>query len=216
MAASRTLSAHAVLCDMDGTIVDSTAVVEQVWGVFAAEYGLSLDAILSNAHGRLTEETVAEHGPAGIDVEGVSAQLAKLELEAVDGIVEIPGATNFMAQLVDAGVVALVTSAPRDLAIMRMAAAGIPFPRVSVCADDVDLGKPNPECYLKAAAEMGVDPVDAIVFEDAAAGVAAGLAAGCQVVVVGALDDPITEGLPRIPDFRAVACEVGPEITFRF
>ncbi len=45
------LSVRAVLFDMDGTLVDSTAVVEQVWLEFAERYGLDFEEILRTSHG---------------------------------------------------------------------------------------------------------------------------------------------------------------------
>ena len=50
-AVPQTLTCRAVLFDMDGTLVDSTAVVEQVWGEFAARYGLDYAQILRTSHG---------------------------------------------------------------------------------------------------------------------------------------------------------------------
>ncbi|GHE32701.1 HAD-IA family hydrolase [Streptomyces capitiformicae] len=64
------------------------------------------------------------------------------------------------------------------------------MPEVCVCAEDVSEGKPSPEGYLTAAARLGVDPVRCLVVEDASAGIAAGLAAGCTVYAVGSTQGP--------------------------
>lgn len=204
MTGQRELVGQVVLSDMDGTLVDSTAIVEAVWGEFATWYRLPLAEILASSHGRLTVDTVREFGPPGIDVNAITNKLEALELARLEGIVEIPGARDFMAALLAVDAVALVTSAPRELATLRMAGVGIAMPVVSICAGDVARGKPDPEGYRKAAERMNCDPASAIVFEDAEAGVIAGLTAGCQVVVVGPLDTPITRDLPRIPDMRSV------------
>jgi len=82
------------------------------------------------------------------------------------------------------------------------------MPAVSVCAEDVEQGKPAPESYLMAVEELGCDASDAVVLEDSEAGVASGLAAGCQVIVVGDLASEVTEGLQRVPDLRAMSCVV--------
>ncbi|MES2171377.1 MAG: HAD-IA family hydrolase, partial [Actinomycetota bacterium] len=100
--------------------------------------------------------------------------------------------------------VALVTSAPAPLARARMEAAGLPMPAVLVTAEDVTAGKPDPECYRFAASRLGVDPADCIVFEDAEAGIQAGLAAGATVVVVGEWTSPATSGLTRVRDYTGV------------
>lgn len=62
--------------------------------------------------------------------------------------------------------------------------AGLPEPDVMVCADDVRAGKPNPEPYCLAAARLGVEPRSCTVFEDAPAGVEAGLGSGAWVVAL--------------------------------
>ena len=53
-----------------------------------------------------------------------------------------------------------------------------------VSADDVELSKPHPETFLKAAAHLGVAPVDCLVFEDVPKGVQAAASAGMSAVVL--------------------------------
>ncbi|HEY9424185.1 MAG TPA: HAD family hydrolase, partial [Microterricola sp.] len=108
---SHTLETRGFLFDMDGTLVDSTAVVEATWAGFARQHGADLEELLSVSHGRKADETVARFGSDGIDVAATVAELVALEMRAVDGIVEIPGAAAFLASL-PADRVALVTSAP--------------------------------------------------------------------------------------------------------
>ena len=79
-----------------------------------------------------------------------------------------------------------MTSADVPLSTARMAAAGLGLPDVRVTAESVGASKPDPEGFLKGAAELGVAPADCIVFEDSGAGIAAGKAAGMRVVGVGA------------------------------
>jgi mannitol-1-/sugar-/sorbitol-6-phosphatase len=204
MAQALDLTATAVVCDMDGTLVDSTAVVEQVWAEFADRYGADLDEVLRYSHGRLTSDSVRRFLPAGHDPVAVTAHLDAEELVRVDGIVEVPGAGAFLRNL--RGVpVAVVTSASRELARRRMRAAGVLVPEVLVAAEDVAVGKPSPEGYLRAAALLGVDPGDCVMFEDADAGLQAAVASGGRVVVVGDHVSATTEGLPRIADFTGLS-----------
>jgi sugar-phosphatase len=203
------LTARAVLFDMDGTLVDSTAVVEKVWTAFAAEHDMDAQAIIATGHGVRAEDTMLRHGPAGFDVAAGADRLFDLELAAVDGIVAVPGARAFVESLPEASI-ALVTSARRALALRRLELAEVPTPGVVVTAADVEHGKPAPDCYLLAASLLGIDPTDAIVFEDAEAGIAAGIAAGMRTVVVGSHESETTRGLPRIRDYRDVTVELHP------
>jgi sugar-phosphatase len=66
----------------------------------------------------------------------------------------------------------------------RLVAAHLPVPEVMICAEDVRLGKPSPEGYVKAAAGLAVDPSRCVVVEDSPAGVEAGRAAGAQVLAI--------------------------------
>ncbi|MBK4346031.1 HAD-IA family hydrolase [Lacisediminihabitans sp. G11-30] len=186
---------------MDGTLVDSTGVVEQVWGEFAARYGVDVEQLFAFSHGRQAIDTVRRFLPDLDDSAhwGISDGLQADELLRLDGIVEIGGAEVFFRGI-PASRVALVTSAPRELASRRMAAAGMEFPRVTITSEDVALGKPHPEGYLSAASRLGVDPSDVVVFEDAPAGIAAARASGATVVVVG----PGTGGDFRVDDYRAL------------
>ncbi|MDQ0924919.1 sugar-phosphatase [Pseudarthrobacter sp. W1I19] len=207
-AGARNLTCRAVLFDMDGTLVDSTAVVEQVWGEFAARYGLDLEEILRTSHGVQARDTVTRFAPAGADVPALTAELGAMERVRTDGIVALPGAARLLAAL-PADAVALVTSADLVLADIRMEAAGLPMPAVAVTAELVTRGKPDPEGYLKAAANLGVDPAEAVVFEDAPAGIAAGVAAGIRTVAVGPNTGPLPAGVLHIADYSGVAVEAG-------
>ena len=203
-----TLTTRAVLFDMDGTLVDSTRIVEQVWTTFAGRYGLDIGEILRSSHGIQALDTVRRFAPPGSDIHALAAELGRMELAETLGIVPVPGAPELLASL-PADAVALVTSASRDLAEVRMAAAGIPVPAVSVMSEDVSQGKPHPEGYLRAASLLGVAPADAVVFEDAPAGIAAGIAAGIRTVAVGSNAGELPDGVLHIPDYSAVTVTTG-------
>jgi len=198
------IEAAGFLFDMDGTLVDSTPVVEAVWTAFGQRHGVDPAALLAYAHGRQAVDTVAHFLPersADERAELVAALVAE-EVTRTDGIVEIPGAVDLMEGLIAEGApVAVVTSAPRDLAIARLRAAGVPVPEVLVAAEDVERGKPDPQGYLRAAELLGVPIGECVVFEDAEAGLAAALASGARAVVLGAHASPTTDGLPRLDDY---------------
>jgi len=204
-----TLTARAVVFDMDGTLVDSTALVERIWTDWCGPLGLHPVEVLAFAHGRQTADTVRRFLPE-LDEEAVLRHvdaLLSVEGEAPDGVVEIPGAAAFVAA-VPAPLVALVTSAPAGIARSRTAVAGVALPAVVLASEDVPVGKPAPDGYLRAAELLGVDPRDVVVFEDAEAGLQAARASGAMVVVVGDHDGPAA-GLTRIADYRGAGVEVG-------
>ena len=172
-----------ILFDIDGTLVDSTATVERSWGIWAKEYGADYQEVLKVCHGTRTEDTVARFVASQQRAAATARLLALQELADLDGVVALPGAR----QLLDAlphGHWAAVTSGPRSLMAARLAAAGLPDPKLLIGAEDVSSGKPSPEGYLKAAAALGFEARECLVVEDAPAGVGAGRAAGAQVLAV--------------------------------
>ncbi|MDQ0209564.1 HAD-IA family hydrolase [Arthrobacter bambusae] len=201
--AVKTLTVRAVLFDMDGTLVDSTAIVEQVWSEFAGRYGLDIDEILRTSHGVQAKDTVRRFAPAGADIDALAEELGQMERTRTDGIVALPGAAELLQSL-PADAVAMVTSADRILAAVRMHAAGLEMPATAVTSEAVTRGKPDPEGYLTAAALLGAEPADVVVFEDAPAGIAAARAAGMRTVVVGDAGGEAADGLWQIADYSAV------------
>lgn len=180
------LTGRALLLDMDGTLVDSHAVVERCWTRWAREKGLDPAQVLAVAHGRQGHATMAELLPDRPTEVNLAENRLLLAQETADteGIVPVPGAPAFLAALGGAPH-ALVTSADVALSTARMSAAGLPLPQVRVTAEDVRASKPDPEGFLRGAALLGVAPADCIAFEDSEAGIAAAKAAGMRVVGVG-------------------------------
>ncbi|MEU6241086.1 HAD family hydrolase [Streptomyces sp. NPDC047024] len=180
------LNARALLLDMDGTLVNSDAVVERIWRRWATEHGLDGDATMKVVHGRQGHASMALLLPDRPHDENLAdnARMLAEETADMDGVIEVPGAAVFLAALRDLPH-ALVTSADVALSTARMAAAGLPLPDLRVTAESVGASKPDPEGFLKAAAALGVDPSDCVVFEDSGAGIAAGRSAGMRVVGIG-------------------------------
>ncbi|HEX3223403.1 MAG TPA: HAD-IA family hydrolase [Nocardioides sp.] len=203
------LTAAAALFDMDGTLIDSTAVVEALWSAFCREHDVDADALLAFAHGRPTRQTLDRFLPhrSPSQREELAARFGRSELDTLDGIVEIPGAAALLGSLELPW--AVVTSAPRELAVRRLAAAGLPLPDVLVPADEIRRGKPAPDGYLRAAGLLGADPRACVALEDTEPGVRAAQAAGSRVVVIGDLDSDVTAGLHRLPDLTGLALRRG-------
>ncbi|MFI6152178.1 HAD-IA family hydrolase [Kitasatospora sp. NPDC051170] len=171
---------------MDGTLVNSDAVVERCWGRWAERQGLDPATVLAVAHGRQGHATMAAllpDRPAELNLAENERMLAE-ERADTEGVVPVPGAPAFLAAL--AGLPhALVTSADLPLAEVRMAAAGLPLPPVLITAESVGASKPDPEGFLKGAAALGFAPADCLALEDSAAGLAAAHAAGIPTLGIG-------------------------------
>ncbi|WP_445279511.1 HAD-IA family hydrolase [Streptomyces sp. DSM 118148] len=209
------LTARALLLDMDGTLVNSDAVVERIWRRWAERQGLDGDEVMKVVHGRQGHASMTMLLPERPVEQNLAdnARMLAEETADMDGVVEVPGAGAFLASL--RGVPhALVTSADVALSTARMAAAGLPLPEVRVTAESVGASKPDPEGFLKGAAELGVGPADCVVFEDSGAGIAAGRAAGMRVVGVG---ERAAQHAPDavVPDLTRVLVEPAGDGTIR-
>ena len=172
---------RAVLFDMDGTLVDSTPVVERTWTRWALKHGLNAAEIVEYAHGRPTADTIRMAMPHLDAVAEAAALLAEEELDPTP-VHTINGAREAVEIAHRYAKWAVVTSASRRLATLRLTASGFPEPPLLISADDITRGKPDPEGFRRAAFELGVLPQDCVVFEDTPAGLEAGMAAGAKAI----------------------------------
>ena len=168
---------------MDGTLVDSTAIVERCWEHWGRRYGIRLAEILLFSHGRPTLETM-EHFRPGADHSGDAAEMLRTEVTDTEGVVAVAGA-NAAVLACAGGRWGVVTSAPRKLAEVRLKAAGLPVPDVLVTVEQIERGKPDPEGFLLAAALLGVAPAECVAFEDTGPGIEAATRAGmCAIALL--------------------------------
>ena len=204
----------AVLWDMDGTLVDT----EPYW--MAAELDL-----VAEFGGRWTEADARSIiGFDLLDAAAVLRDRGGVRLEPTEIVERLhvgvltsirermpwrPGARRLLTDLHQQGVpCALVTMSWRPLvdAVLE-ALAPIRFEAV-VTGDAVTNGKPHPEPYVRAAAELGVDPVQCVAIEDSPTGVTSAAAAGCVVVAVPNLVEiEPAAGRYIIPSLRDVTPE---------
>ena len=169
-----------LLFDMDGVLIDSTPAVARVWHRWAVEHGLDPETVVRMAHGRPSRMTIRELLP-NADIEAEDREVERREMEDLDGVVLLPGARQLLDSLPSERWT-IATSCTRPLAEVRLRAAGLPIPKTMITSSDVNIGKPHPEAYLKAAAILNCAAPDCVVVEDAPAGVRAGRAAGCRVI----------------------------------
>ena len=172
--------AQALLVDLDGTLVDSTAPVNRAWTAFAKRHRLDPGEVLAFAHGRPSSETVsllapnAEHGAEAALVEAA-------ETTDTEGVFALPGADDLLRSGYR---LAIVTSCSSQLADVRLRAAGLPRPEIVISSSMVMRGKPDPEGFLLGARRLGVAPARCAVLEDSPVGIEAGRAAGARVIAL--------------------------------
>jgi mannitol-1-/sugar-/sorbitol-6-phosphatase len=172
----------AILFDLDGVLVDSTAAVARVWRQWALEHGLDPESVIDEAHGRRSIETIRILAPH-LDAEQENIRVESMEIADRRGVKALPGADRMLSELT-AQRFTVVTSATRALAAARMQHAGLSLPSRFVSADDVHEGKPSPEPFLKGAELLGYAPADCLVFEDTTSGIASARAGGMSVIAL--------------------------------
>jgi sugar-phosphatase len=178
-------TAQALLFDLDGTLIDSSASVGRAWRQLADRIGRPFAELEPVMHGMPVDQVLRRQYPdmPEDDIRGHHAFMVEQESTDTGGVVAQPGALDLLAAL-PVGRWAVVTSCGRRLAAARIVAAGLPVPPAIITADDVPRGKPAPDPFLAGAAALGIAPGDCLVLEDAPAGVASARAAGCAVVGV--------------------------------
>ncbi|KAJ2448097.1 hypothetical protein EV183_005601 [Coemansia sp. RSA 2336] len=177
------INAHGLIFDLDGTLISSIAITEQVYTTHSSKYNVDAQKVLEFCHGVPTLQVLQKHFPPETHTAEYAAQLEQQCAEQLDGIEEIPGALQLTRQLpLDKW--AVFTSGMPFLALPRMEFLKMPVPPVFITPVDVAQGKPMPDGYLLAAKRLALDPSQCVVFEDAAAGIKAGRDAGAVVVGV--------------------------------
>lgn len=177
-----TIERGAILFDMDGVLVDSSPVIERSWLMWAKDRSLDGSQVLKLIHGRTAVETIKLLAPSLDPYEQWKILIAQ-ELSDARGAPAYDGVSAILSKL-PVRSWAIVTSAPRAIALSRLSQSSLPQPDVLVCAEDVQKGKPKPDCYLKAALDLNVEASQCLVIEDSLPGIEAARAAGMEVVGV--------------------------------
>ncbi len=207
MATLTTVSAQALLFDLDGTLADSTDSVDRAWTRMARLLGKDPAEVVGKFHGMTGSQTLLMVEPSLTPQQVVEMNEVLIDLEVADSaaVTAVPGALQALAA-VPGDRWAIVTSCPARLAWARIEAAGLPRPTTMVTADDVRHSKPHPEPYLLGARRLGFDPGDCLAVEDAPAGVASARAAGCRVLALRTSHRGSFE-VDSVPDLSGVTVE---------
>jgi HAD superfamily hydrolase (TIGR01509 family) len=194
------LPLRAVLWDLDGTLVDSAELHWLSWrDTLAAEgvhityqqfldtFGQKNDRILP---GWLGEGTSAER----IRQVGDAKEAEYRRLVQDRGLTPLPGAAEWLRTLHAGGwKQAIASSAPRANVAVMLRVLGVDTELDAiVSAEDVTVGKPDPQVFLRAAAAVAVPPERCVVVEDAVVGIESARRAGMRTI-----------GVSRVPGFEA-------------
>ncbi len=190
------MATRAALFDLDGVLLDSARFHLEGWRRMAAELRVPFDdaffwQTFGMTNGRILPRLLGRVlGP--VEVTALSERKEALYRESARGHVELwQGARGLLNALRDAGFrTALVSSTPRsNLDFLRAELRLDELMDGFVCAEDVRLGKPDPEPFLIAAERLGAIPIRCVVVEDALAGIEAALAGGMRCIAVATTVD---------------------------
>jgi pseudouridine-5'-monophosphatase len=191
--------------DLDGVLLDTEPFYTRASSEVVQKWGKTFDwSLKANMIGRPAIES-ARYLVAALELPVSPEEYLSLRTATLESLFptspECDGARDFCALLAREGLrQAVATSSTRRLYEMKISQHGPWFKDfdVIVTGDDKEVGqgKPAPDIFLLAAARLGAEPADCVVFEDSPAGVQAARAAGMRVV---ALPDPLL-GREKVAD----------------
>ncbi|KAB8190704.1 HAD-IA family hydrolase [Nonomuraea phyllanthi] len=195
--------------DLDGVLVDSEPVWEEVRRAFVAEHGGTWQPdTQSRLMGMSTAEWASYLHSLGVSLPPAEIARGVVERMAAryrDEVPLMPGAVEVVRRLYGTVTLGLASSSPRTLIDVALDAARLKecF-AATVSTEEVERGKPAPDGYLEAARRLGVDPRECVAVEDSSNGLRSAHAAGLRVIAVP------HPRYPPAPDALALAWRVLP------
>ncbi len=186
------MAIKALIFDFDGLILDTETALLRSWEEIYAEYGITISRVeWASLLGTSTDlpaayEIIEKHIGEPIDRESIRTRRMQRELELLKSEEVMPGVVDIIAKARERGLrLGIASSSDRKWVIDHLMKLGLHAQFESIrCADDVSHTKPSPELYLAVLRDMGLQPHQAIVFEDSFHGVEAAIAAGIFCVAV--------------------------------
>ncbi len=202
----------AVVFDLDGVLLDSEQVWDEVRRGLAADAGRPWPAEATRAmqgmstaewSGYLTEVV----GVPGSPEQAAAAVIDRVQAGYRDHLPLLPGAVGAVSRLAARWPLGLASSSPRRLIDAVLDATGLAESfRASVSTEEVAAGKPSPAVYLEAARRLGVDPRRAVAVEDSSNGLRSAAAAALTVIAVP------NPHFPPAADALALAAAIVPSL----
>jgi beta-phosphoglucomutase len=181
-----------VLFDMDGVLVDSEPFICKAAIMMFGELGVEVlpeDFLpfVGMGENRYIGGVAENHG-IKVDIEQVKARTYEIYEKIVRGkLSPLPGSHEFISECRKKGLkLALATSADRVKMEVNLKEIGLSLDTFHsiITGLDVENKKPFPDIYIKAAENIGLEPHECLVVEDAVSGIKAGKSAGCKCLAV--------------------------------
>ncbi len=196
---------NAVLFDMDGLIFDTESVYKQSWQYAALEQGIEISEDFYQqfigVQDAECEAMLSEHFQGRIDMPRYK-RIRDTHFHNLreQGIALKPGFDVLFSEIKQRKLTtAIVTSSPlHDVKYNFSNHHYLEQFDLIITAEDVERGKPNPDCYQLAYKKLGYLADQCLVLEDSNNGIKAALAAGCHAVMVPDLLPPLEELKPHI------------------
>ena len=196
-----------LLCDLDGTLVDSEPLHCTAWLATLADHGLDYDAdwfeqYVGTSDRVLAREVVTAEGLSISEVDLIGQKQARYHRAVAQEGKSFADIDTALQAVVESGYpLAIATNSGREDADVMIDAARLDrYTAISVTASDVEKMKPAPDIYLLAASKLGLEAHECIAIEDSGPGGLAAGAAGCYLI---GLTAKVTNADERIDDQAA-------------
>jgi HAD superfamily hydrolase (TIGR01509 family) len=184
------LTVEAIVFDLDGVLVQSEEVWDEVREAFVRERGGRYDADVQRAMMGMSSPEWSRflHERAGVpdEPEAINAEVVRRMLDAYrERLPLIPGAVDAVHRLASRYPLGLASSSNRELIDTVLDVAGLtPLFAATVSSEEVAHGKPAPDVYLEAARRLGVAADRCAAIEDSHGGIRSASGAGMRVVAI--------------------------------
>jgi HAD superfamily hydrolase (TIGR01509 family) len=181
---------EAVVFDLDGVIIDTEEVWEDVRRGYVAEFGRAFlpdtqDRMMGMSTGEWSRHLAEEVGVPRTPEQVAADVLGRMAERYRSALPLIPGSVEAVRRLGERYVLALASSSARVLIDQVLETAGLTGEfRVTLSTEEVARGKPYPDVYLTATEKLGLSPAVCAAVEDSSNGLRSAAAAGLAVIAV--------------------------------